>query len=142
MATLSCTRAEDHLDNHLDAAPAGGAIDPAPLLGTWWNTDKESPGIVRIDIAADGDAVSIHAYGAGSAGSPGPLDWGAVRGDLYADGVASRTAAAFGALYDFGFLRTHLQAKVNRGVLVVAVFNQFTDGSGRSSYFNREFYYR
>src|SRR3954451_8233730 len=94
METLSYTRAEDHPN----AAPAGGAIDPAPLLGTWWNTDKESPGIVRIDIAAEGEALSIHAYGAGS---PDPIDWGAVRGDLYADGVASRTAAAFGALYDF-----------------------------------------
>jgi hypothetical protein len=134
MANLPCTRAEDHVDAPL----AGGAIDPAPLLGTWWNTDKESPGIVKIVIAAQGDAVSIHAYGAAS---PEPIDWGEVRGGLYADGVASRRAAAFGALYDFGFLRTHLQAKVNRGVLVVALFNQFTDGSGRASYFNREFYH-
>jgi hypothetical protein len=27
-------------------------------------------------------------------------------------------------------------------VLVVASFNRFKDGSGRSSYFTREFYYR
>ena len=104
MATPQGTRAEDFVE-----APSPGPIDPSPLAGTWYNTDKESRGIVRI-VAAAGDGIF--------------------------------TVQAFGAFYDHGFLRTHLQAKVNRGVLVVAMFNEFTDGSGRSSYFTREFYHR
>lgn len=134
MDTLQGTRAEDFV-----AAPPTGAIDPAPLLGTWLNTDKESQGIVRIVAAVREGGFTIRAFGSGS---PEPIDWGEVRADVYADSAGSQGAAAFGAFYDHGFLRTHLQAKVNRGVLVVAMFNQFTDGSGRSSYFNREFYYR
>jgi hypothetical protein len=137
------TRAEDLLSG----PPPGGGIDPAPLLGDWHNTDRESGGIVRLVITpgaagASGDAagrITVHAWGAGT---PDPRDWGEASGDVYADGPGGTTAAAFGALYDHGFLRIHLQAKVNRGVLVVAIFNQFTDDSGRSSYFTREFYYR
>lgn len=134
MATLQGTRAEDFVEPH----PAG-TIDPAPLVGNWLNTDMESKGIVRIVAAVREGAFTIRAFGAGS---PAPCDWGEVRAEVYADAAGSQAAAAFGAVYDHGFLRTHLQAKVNRGVLVVAVFNEFTDGSGRSSYFNREFYYR
>jgi hypothetical protein len=38
-------------------------------------------------------------------------------------------------------METHLQAKTEKGVLVVASFNRFKDQSGRSSYFSREFFY-
>jgi hypothetical protein len=140
------TRAEDLLpETPPDTAPGtppDASIDPAPLLGDWHNTDKESRGIVRLVLAAVDEApagINVHAWGAGS---PAPFDWGEVPGGVYADSAGGTTAAAFGALYDHGFLRTHLQAKVNRGVLVVAVFNEFTDDSGRASYFTREFYYR
>jgi len=134
MATLQGTRAEDFVE-----APPAGAIDPAPLVGNWLNTDKESKGIVRIVAAVRDGAFTLRAFGAGS---PEPFDWGEVRAGVYADSAGSKAAAAFGAVYDHGFLRVNLQAKVNRGVLVLAVFNQFTDGSGRSGYFNREFFHR
>jgi hypothetical protein len=131
------TRAEDLLAG----PPPGGSIDPTPLLGNWHNTDQESRGIMRL-LIAPGEAaggIVVHAWGAGT---PALLDWGEAPGEVYADGPGGTAAAAFGALYDHGFLRVHLQAKVNRGVLVVAIFNQFTDDSGRSSYFTREFYHR
>ncbi len=53
-----------------------------------------------------------------------------------------RQAAAFSAVYDFGFEEVRLQANVKLGVLVVASFNRFRDESGRSNYFGREFFYR
>ena len=134
MATLQGTRAEDFVE-----APSPGPIDPSPLAGTWFNTDKESRGIVKIVAAARDGVFTVQAFGAAS---PAPVDWGEVQAGVYAEGAGAKTAAAFGAFYDHGFLRTHLQAKVNRGVLVVAMFNEFTDGSGRSSYFAREFYHR
>jgi hypothetical protein len=134
---LPWTRAEDLVPG----PPPGGAVDPTPLLGDWRNTDHESRGIVRLVVAADGEGggITVQAWGAAT---PAPLDWGRTRGAVYAEGPGGRSAAAFGAFYDHGFQRVHLQAKVNRGVLVVAMFNEFTDGSGRSSYFTREFYYR
>src|SRR4051794_5142762 len=108
------TRAEDILSETPPGTPANASIDPAPLLGNWHNTDKESRGIVRLVLAAAGPApaggIGVHAWGAGS---PAPFDWGEVPGGVYADSAGGTTAAAFGALYDHGFLRTHLQAKVN-----------------------------
>jgi hypothetical protein len=61
---------------------------------------------------------------------------------VFTDGATSSTSLAFRAFYDLGFKETILQAKVKKGVLVVANFNRFKDGSGRANYFSREFFYR
>ena len=37
-------------------------------------------------------------------------------------------------------MRAETQIRMNRGVLVIAIFNTFTDDSGRSNYLNREFF--
>jgi len=34
------------------------------------------------------------------------------------------------------------QIRINRGVLVITLFNTFKDDSGRSNYVTREFFYR
>ena len=43
---------------------------------------------------------------------------------------------------DFDFMSLHLQANMSLGLLIIASFNMFKDGSGRSDYFCREFYRR
>lgn len=140
METLPHSRAEDLPPE----GRRGGAVDPSPLVGTWLNTDRFSPGIVRVVLATTATTatadigLTVHAFGAGS---PEPIDWGTVPAQVYADGVASTAPAGFSAGYDFGFLRVSLQGKMNRGVLVLALFNEFRDQSGRASWFNREFYY-
>lgn len=116
-----------------------GAIDESPFLGRWITTNRGTKGIVRIDITHRDDAVAVHAFGACS---PSPCDWSVTRGDLFSEGPASRKGLAVSAQYDFGFMQTHLQSKVKKGVLVVAVFNRFNDGSARANYFSREFFYR
>jgi hypothetical protein len=45
-------------------------------------------------------------------------------------------------MYDFGFLVTILAAYAKQGILVLDTFNTFTDSSGRSNYFSREFFHR
>ena len=69
-------------------------------------------------------------------------DWGEVRATVFADGPDSTQGHAFIARFDLGFKETSLQAKVKKGVLVVANFNRFKDGSGRANFFSREFFYR
>jgi hypothetical protein len=49
---------------------------------------------------------------------------------------------SFQAVYDFGFLESYLQANVKHGTLVIATCNRFRDGSGRSNYYTREFFYQ
>ena len=56
--------------------------------------------------------------------------------------VASRRPAGFLARYDFGFSELSLAANEAQGLLIIASFSTFRDGSGRSSYFTREFFYR
>ena len=60
---------------------------------------------------------------------------------LYSTGVQSSDVMAFSATYDFGFLETRLEANLSLGLLVIANLNTFRDGSGRSNYFSREFFY-
>jgi hypothetical protein len=115
-----------------------GSVDPRPFLGDWFSTDIGTRGIARLTIAGDDDGLNIRAFGACP---PSLVEWGETRGRVFADGVASKRGLAFSAVYDFGFKETYLQAKIKKGVLVVANLNRFNDGSPRSNYFSREFFY-
>jgi hypothetical protein len=129
-------READRLDG---APPAAGPLDVSPLLGIWTNTNPASRGIVRFVLGCRDGILTVRSFGAGSP----ERDWGEVEAErVYTDGIASRNVMSFTARYDFGFLECHLQANMNLGLLVVAGFNTFKDGSGRSSYFSREFYHR
>jgi hypothetical protein len=117
----------------------GEAVDPAPLFGTWHNTDKETRGIVRLVLSGGAEGgLSVHAFGACE---PSPCDWGVARGEPFSAGVAQRQAMAFTATYDFGFMETSLAVYYKGGILVLDSFNVFKDGSGRSNYFTREFFH-
>lgn len=118
---------------------AAGPLDPAPLLGDWANTNPASRGIVRVVVDERQGVLTVRAFGAGE---PSPSDWGAVPVEtVYADGIASTRGHAWRARYDFGYLETDLEANLSQGLLIVAALNRFKDGSGRSSYFAREFYF-
>lgn len=134
---LTSMRDEDSPDP--DGSVPPGSVDPTPFLGDWLSTNSATRGIARLKITADDDGLILHAFGAYP---PSVLDWNAARGKVFADGVGSKRGLAFRAVYDFGFKETYLQAKVKKGVLVVANLNKFKDGSGRSNYFSREFFYR
>ncbi len=125
------------LDAELGRGP--GAADEL-LLGHWHNAHHSSRGIPEIALERRGDRVAVRVWGAGAQGL---ADWGETPGGLFTcveeDGV--RSAAAL-ARYDFGFLECELQIRQNKGILAVTTFNRFRDGSGRSSYFTRELFYR
>jgi hypothetical protein len=135
METLKCMRIEDRLAG--EAVPQG--VNPSPMFGTWYNTDKQTAGVVRMVLAERGGRFVVHAFGAGS---PEPFDWGEAAATAYAANVGSGAGMAFSAVYDFGFLETILAAYTKSGILVLDTFNTFKDGSGRSNYFSREFFHR
>lgn len=113
-----------------------GANEPGALLGPWEAlAPAATKGISSLEIVPDGDAVLVQAYGVGA---DGPVDWGTTPAELYADAHYLDNAPAFLATFDHGYMRVHLQARINRGCLVVCVFTTFTDGSGRRDYFVRE----
>lgn len=137
VGSIGSMRIEDTPND--DGPIPAGSVDVTPFLGDWLSTNSDTRGIARLTIAGDDDGLNIHGFGACP---PSFSDWSETRGRVFADGVTSKKGLAFSALYDFGFKETYLQAKVKKGVLVVANLNRFTDGSNRSNYFSREFFYR
>ncbi len=123
-----------------DRTENGHTLRLDSLPGTWLNTDSGSRGIVKVVTAVNGGALTVRVFGAGD---PGLIDWGEVRAvDIYANGVSSRVAAGFTASYHLDFAEIHLQANWNQGLLVLASFTSFKDGSSRSNYFSRDFFHQ
>jgi hypothetical protein len=110
------------------------ALDLSVIVGDWRNTNPAA-GIERIVCEASGEGLTIHC-------SSDVRDWGKVPADVFGFEFDSDVAGAFSAVYDLGFEEVRVQANVKQGVLVVVTLNAFKDGSGRSNYFNREFFYR
>ena len=88
-------------------------------------------------MTKSGESYELNAYGAGA-----PRDWGKVAVIPHASGVDSHDPAGFLAVYDFDFMQMLLAANMNKGLLIIASYNTFRDGSRRSNYFSREFFYR
>lgn len=138
MESLRYVKAEDRVEPPVGAGN-GGALQPDRLSGIWVNTNSASRGIVKVVVTARGPDVMVRAFGADDSGM---RDWGEVRAEcLYANSISSGLAGGFTARYQTDFSETHLQANWNQGLLVLAGFTTFTDGSKRSNYFSREFFH-
>jgi len=114
-------------------------LDLTVLLGDWRNTNAAGSISRIVCEPAGAGRMSVHCYGRCV---PEERDWGVVEAPTFAFTFEGREAGAFSARYDFGFEEVRMQANVKAGVLVVATFNSFRDQSGRSNYFDREFFYR
>ena len=113
-------------------------LDSSDLLGTWANTNSSATGIVRLMLAQSENRIRVRVFGAGSPA----IDWGEAPAEIFAEGPGLSQATSFTSFYDLGFMSIWLQAYVVKGVLVVVSFTRFQDGSGRSNYFGKEFFFR
>jgi hypothetical protein len=116
-----------------DSAAATG-LDKSALLGDWRNTNANGT-IMRINCEPAGDGLRVTC-------SARDRDWGSVGAPVFAFEFKAKEAGAFSANYSHGAEELRLQANVKLGVLVVVTLYYFRDNSGRSNYFNREFFYR
>lgn len=116
------------------------SLDLDVLLGDWRNTN-DAGGIVRIVCRAGQDGrIDVQCFGRHG---DSVKDWGRVSARVYSFTFESSQAGAFNAVFDLGGEEeVHLQANVKSGVLVVATFNKIDDRSGRTNYFDREFFHR
>jgi hypothetical protein len=158
MTEVAYSRGDDKL------ALLRGPIDAGPLVGRWRNPDEGSGGISNLDLELRDGRLYVRAAGFGP---DGPIDWGEVPAELYSDismtgggrGAVGPDAAgqvppnyadlsstgggpAFLASFDHGFGKVDLQARLNLGLLVVAIYSEFTDDSGRPNYFLRPVFVR
>jgi hypothetical protein len=117
-------------------------LDLSPFLGVWRNANLQTWGISQVELSERDGQVWAHAW-ARDPETGQTLDWGEVPVDsMYADGPASNRACGYRATYDLGHARTQIQANMLHSVTVCAAFTTFTDGSGRTNYFSREFLHR
>jgi len=122
-------------------------LDPATvsraekLIGRWVNTNPDTRGIAECEIQRDGDQFTINVTGTGA---DGPIAWPIVRTKALAnlEEEAGQRTIALAATFEFGFMKSETYIRVNKGVLVIVLFNTFQDDSGRANYLNREFFYR
>lgn len=128
-----------HLNPALsDPATIGSNVEK--LIGRWVNTNRETRGIAECVIERDGQDLNVKIAGVGT---DGPINWPATRAKALAnlEEEAGQRAVSLAANFDFGFMRAETYIRVNKGVLVIVLFNTFQDDSGRSNYLNREFFY-
>ncbi|HKD15084.1 MAG TPA: hypothetical protein VKE71_11095 [Candidatus Angelobacter sp.] len=139
MEPLQYVKAEDRVERSGGGQHGDGLLMDS-LAGIWRNTNSETRGIVKVEIAVRGSRLIVHAVGAGEVDTS---DWGEVEAEhIFANNISSHVAAGFTAQYHFDFSQVHLQANWNQGLLVLASFMSFKDGSNRSNYFSREFFHR
>ncbi|HVG22240.1 MAG TPA: hypothetical protein VNI02_24600 [Blastocatellia bacterium] len=111
------------------------------LTGRWVNTSPETQGIAEIVIEHDGDHFFVSVMGVGDGGL---IAWPRMNATRLAnlEEEAGQRALAFAVNFDFGFMKAETYLRVNKGVLVIVAYYTFLDGSMRSNYVNREFFYR
>ncbi|MBZ5505852.1 MAG: hypothetical protein LAO78_10225 [Acidobacteriia bacterium] len=137
MEALKYAKAEDRVEQ---AMPNGSLLLLDGLSGVWVNTNSASRGITKVVIAVQAANLVVRVFGAGD---PDPYDWGEREAEhLYANSISSHAATGFTVRYLFEYSEIELQANWNQGLLVLANFTVFKDGSKRSNYFSREFFYR
>lgn len=129
---------------HLNPAlsdPVTKTLSADKLTGRWVNTNRETQGIAECLIEKDGELFRVSVVGVGT---DGPISWPVTRAKALAnlEEEAGQRAFALAPVFDFGFMTAETYIRVNKGVLVIVLFNSFRDGSGRSNYVNREFFYR
>lgn len=121
--------------------PATRTLNADKLTGRWANTSPDTWGVAEIVIEQDGEHffVSVTAAGEG-----GPIAWPRTEAARLAnlEEEAGQRALALAVNFEFGFMRAETYLRVNKGVLVIVAYYTFLDGSPRSNYVNREFFYR
>ncbi|HEX9698652.1 MAG TPA: hypothetical protein VGD06_04245 [Acidobacteriota bacterium] len=128
------------LADKLETPPQGAKeLDRGVFTGAWINSNPDTAGFRKITFAT-GENGELECR-AEAVGTNGIIDWGAAAAiELYAAGPAANRAFGFSARYDFGFLEVQIQGNLNKGLMVLATFNRFTDDSGRCDYFLREYF--
>jgi hypothetical protein len=120
-------------------AEAARNLETSTMVRSWANTNPSTPGITRVQIRSVAGKLRVTIE---SSAKESPLSWGELEAEcVYAENPASTRGMAFVARYKFGFLETLVEGNVNAGLLVLAAFYTFRDGSHRSDYFSREFFH-
>ena len=115
--------------------------NPASVLGRWLNTNRDTRGIAECVVTRDGDDFVVSITGVGD-DEPDP--WPKSRAKVFAnlEEEAGQRTVALTATFTLGYMTAETHMRVNKGVFVIVLYVIWHDGSGRSNYLNRAFFYR
>jgi hypothetical protein len=113
--------------------------DLSMLTGTWRNTNEKSNGIVTMEAEEDDGVLWLRMLGAGE---DALLDWGRAPATVFFDRNDEGMEQPFTARWELGFMSVIVQGFLRQGVLVILSFTEFHDGSPRSNYFSKEFFFQ
>jgi hypothetical protein len=121
------------------ARPVPPPSSVSTFVGTWRNTNSDGCGIASVTFETTEDGSTMRIFGRDDSGLH---DWGTTTVEIYTEVGTASEPAKIKAHYDLGSIDLLLHGWVKQGVLVLALFRRFTDESGKSNYFDREFFYR
>jgi hypothetical protein len=122
----------------VSSGPARAAPSVASLIGTWVNTNRDTRGIARMNIATQHGGLALRALGTHS---DGLVDWGPSSPILtYAADPGGSVASAFTTSFELPGAHIDLEGNFNRGVLVLACYTRYPDTAHRAPVFLREYY--
>jgi hypothetical protein len=127
---------------------ANGSVDrfPDALLegeealteatGTFTVLDAANANISAMECEVTDGALTVRAFGPGTDGQP--VDWGTAAADVFADAARPDGPPAFLTTFDLADRQVRVQGRNYNGILVVAQYTRFTDGSGRADFYSRD----
>jgi hypothetical protein len=107
-----------------------------PYFGTWCNTNPKSTGMPEVEFAAREGGLTLRIAGGTAA------DRLVVPAEVFVDHDAATMPEKVMANYELTHTSVCMHGWIKQGVLVLAIFRKFKDGSGRLNYFDREFFYK
>jgi hypothetical protein len=121
--------------------PATRILHADKLIGQWLNTNPETQGVAEIIIELVAESFFVSVLGVGENDL---IPWPRAKATALAnlEEEAGQRALALAVDFDFGFMRAETYLRANKGVLVIVAYYIFLDGSRRSNYLTREFFYR
>ncbi len=122
--------------------PSHALADIGQFVGAWQNVNSHDRGVIRLTVAHQGNAVTVHVWGHCT---PTPCDWGQVPAVQYGSGVQStlpQQAQVLRAEYNQNFARRQVIIHHAGNQLRVEVLTHFTDNSGRSNYADTDLFNR
>ena len=107
------------------------------LLGTWINSNPDTHSVALVKATESGGRLRLQVS---AVGPDGLIDWSANDAEVFAATPDSHAGAGFTCTYRFPHGETRLQGMIMKGLLVLAQFHFFNDGSDREDHFLREYF--
>jgi hypothetical protein len=107
----------------------------SPYLGTWRNTNNRATDFTSLEFTTKERGLILCVRGRTTEEFAAPVE-------IFVGNDGATAPMKIMAHRDLGFMDILLHGWVKQGVLVLAIFRRFNDATGRSDYFDREFFYR